>query len=307
MKKIAYLALFVFMNGLSWAQQLPQFSQYMFNQYAFNPAYCGVTPSWEAVTNNRYQWVGITDAPRTFTLSAQGPLKKENMGLGGYIYTDNVGPTRRLGFQTSYAYHVRLNETMQLSFGLSMGFNQWMLDADKITTYDPGDFYFSSGLLKSADMDGKFGMYLYHDDWYFGASVEQMLHNKITFLTTQTSSESYMEDHFYFHGGYTFHLDEDWDLQPTALLKLGLPAPPKFDINLITTYKKSVWVGFGYRTNDACTAMLGYCYKNQLRIGYSFDFTTTDLRNYNSGTHELMMAFVFARTKTGTQNNPSLD
>src|SRR5687768_16442336 len=119
MKKIALIAILVFVKGLSMAQQLPQFSQYMFNQYAFNPAYTGVTDSWEAVTNNRYQWLGITDAPRTFTLSAQGPLKKENMGLGGYVYTDNVGPTRRLGFQTSYAYHIRLNETIQLSFGLS--------------------------------------------------------------------------------------------------------------------------------------------------------------------------------------------
>lgn len=289
------------------AQQLPQFSQYMFNQYAFNPAYSGVNPSWEAITNNRYQWVGITDAPRTFTLSAQGPLKRENMALGGYVYTDNVGPTRRLGFQTSYAYHVRLNDEINLSFGISIGFNQWMLDADKITTYHQGDFYFSNGLLKSTDMDGKFGFYMYHADWYFGASVEQLLHNKLTFSSTQTSSESFMEDHFNVHGGYTFHLSDDWDLDPSALLKIGLPAPLKFDIGLRATYKKSIWFGGGFRTNDAAYALIGYCYKNQLKIGYSFDFTTTDLRNYNSGTHELMLGFVFAKSKTGTDNNPSME
>lgn len=307
MKKLALIAILVFVKGLSMAQQLPQFSQYMFNQYAFNPAYAAVTPSWEATTNNRYQWSGITDAPRTFTLSAQGPLRRENMGLGGYLYTDNVGPTRRLGFQTSYAYHVRLTETINLSFGLSLGFNQWMLDADKVTTYHPGDFYFSNGLLKTTDLDGKFGLYLYHNDWYAGLSVEQMLHNKITFLSTQISSESFMEDHFYIHGGYTFHLDEDWDLDPSMLLKIGLPAPLKLDVNLRATYKKMFWFGAGFRTHDAATAMVGYCYKNQLRIGYSFDFTTTDLRNYSSGTHELMLGFVFAKSKTGIQNNPSME
>jgi len=306
MRKLLFIAL-VFVAGLGKAQQLPQFSQFMFNQYAYNPAYAGVKPSWEAVTNNRYQWSGITDAPRTFTLSAQGPFKKESMAIGGYVYTDNVGPTRRLGFQTSYSYHVRLSETIQLSFGLSLGFNQWILDADKVTTYHPGDFYFSNGLLKSTDFDGSFGLYLYHDNWHFGAAVAQMLHNKISFLSTQTGSESYMEDHFYIHGGYTFRLGEDWEIDPMALLKIGLPAPLKLDVSLRTTYKKTVWVGFGYRTNDAVTAMLGYCYRNTLRIGYSYDFTTTDLKNYSSGTHEIMLGFVFAKSKTGVQSNPSLE
>lgn len=306
MKKVLVIFSLILMLN-SKAQQLPQFTQYMFNQYAFNPAFCGVNPSWEAVTNNRYQWVGITDAPRTFTLSAQGPLKRENMGLGGYLYTDNVGPTRRLGFQTSYAYHVQLDDNLYLSFGLSLGFNQWMLDADKITTYHPGDFYFSNGLLKSSDMDGKFGFYLYHPDWYFGASIEQMLHNKLTFLSTQTSSESFMEDHINIHGGYTFHLNDEWDLDPSCLLKIGLPAPLKFDISTRITYNKMLWAGGGFRTNDAAYAMIGYCFKEQLKIGYSFDFTTTDLRNYSSGTHELMLSFIFAKTKTGNQNASSME
>ena len=290
-----------------YSQQLPQFSQFMFNQYAFNPAYSGVKPSWEAITNNRYQWTGITDAPRTFTLSAQGPFKKENMAIGGYVYTDNVGPTRRLGFQTSYAYHIKLNETIKLSFGLSVGFNQWILDADKITTYHPGDFYFSNGLLKSTDFDGKFGLYLYHADWHFGASVEQMLHNKISFLATQTSSESYLEDHFNVHAGYTFRIGDDWEIDPMALLKIGLPAPLKFDINLRTTYKKTVWLGFGFRSNDAVTGMLGYCYKELLRIGYAYDFTITDLKNYNTGTHEIMLGFIFAKSKSASDTSPSLE
>lgn len=307
MKRKIILSALVLMSLTAGAQQLPQFTQYTFNQYAFNPAYAGTTPTWEAVTNNRYQWIGITDAPRTFTLSAQGPLKYENNALGGYVYTDNVGPTRRLGFQFSYAYQIQLDDNLRLSFGLSMGFNQWMLDADKVTTYHPGDFYFSNGLLKSEDLDGKFGLYLYHTDWYIGASIEQMLHNKMTFLATQTSSESFMEDHFYFHGGYTFHLDEDWNLDPSFLLKIGLPAPLKFDIGLRATYKRTVWLGGGFRTHDAAYALIGYCYKDQLRIGYSFDFTTTDLRNYSSGSHELMMAFVFGHFKRTPTNSASME
>lgn len=296
MKQTIFLLLLL-INGPLFAQQLPQYSQYMFNQYAFNPAYAGVKESWEAVTNNRYQWLGITDAPRTFTLSACGPLKKENLALGGYLYTDIVGPTRRIGFQTSFSYHARLSETIRLSFGLSLGFNEWILDADKITAYHPDDFYFSNGLLKSFNPDGKFGLYLYHDDWYFGASMEQIFHDKLSFMATQIGSESFLEDHYYFLAGYTVHLGEVWDLEPSALLKLGLPAPPKMDLNVRATYKKMIWAGLGIRTRDAMTVMAGFNYKNMLAIGYSFDITTTDLKNYSSGTHEVYLGITFGNTK----------
>ena len=287
----------LFICGFAKAQQLPQFTQYMFNQYAYNPAYSGAQENWEAVTNNRYQWIGITDAPRTFTLSASGPLKKENLSLGGYVYTDVVGPTRRLGFQSSVAYKFRLTETIQLSFGLSLGFNQWILDADKVTAYHADDFYFSNGLLKSFDPDGKFGFYLFHDDWHFGASIEQIFHDKLSFLSTQIGSESYLEDHYYFHGGYNLDLTENWELQPSFLLKLGLPAPAKFDINLRATYKKMLWGGFGVRIKDAVTVMAGFKYHETLSIGYAYDITTTDLKNYSSGSHEVLLGITFGDRK----------
>ncbi len=287
----------LFVCGTVSGQQLPQYTQYMFNQYAFNPAYSSVQDNWEAVTNNRYQWIGITDAPRTFTLSANGPLKKENLSMGGYVYTDVVGPTRRIGFQTSFAYQIRITETINLSFGLSLGFNEWILDADKITAYDPDDFYFSNGLLKSFDPDGKFGLYLYHDDWYFGASIEQIFHDKLSFLATQTGSDSFLEDHYYFLAGYNLQLNEDWELQPSALLKLGPPAPPKLDLTLRATYKKMLWAGFGMRTRDALTTMVGFKYHDMLTIGYAFDITTTDLKNYSSGSHEILLGITFGSGK----------
>lgn len=294
MKKVIVIIALIIGQGV-FAQQLPQYSQYMFNQYAYNPAYAGSQHQWNAVSNNRYQWTGITDAPRTFTLSAEGPLKNEQIAMGGYVYTDIVGPTRRLGFQTSFAYHAKLSETIKLSFGLSLGFNQWILDADKITTVHENDFYFSNGLLKSFDPDGKFGLYLYHKDWYIGASIEQIFHDKLSFLETQTGSESFLEDHYYFHGGYTFHISDNWDIEPTALLKYGPPAPLKLDVNLLATYNEMIWVGIGARTQDAYTAMIGFKYHNTLSIGYAYDITNTDLKNYSSGTHELLLGIRFGK------------
>lgn len=291
-----------------FGQQLPQYSQWMSNKYAFNPAFAGGNNYWEAVSNNRYQWLGITDAPRTFTLSAQGPLKNENMALGGYLYTDVVGPTRRIGAQISYTYHARLSETIRLAFGLGIGFNQWLLDADKITTYHPGDFYFSNGLLRSFNPDAKFGMYLHHADWYLGASIGQLFRNRVEFLSNQSlTSESFMEDHLYFMGGYKFRIGEDWMIAPDVLMKMGWPAPVKFDFNLTGYFREMVWLGAGFRTADAWTLMGGFMYKKMVSIGYSYDITHTSLKTYNTGTHEISLSVIFGGQKKDGDTSPSLE
>lgn len=306
MKKfLSSIILLVALN--TFAQQLPQYTQYMFNQYAFNPAYAGVNKYWEATTLNRYQWIGITDAPRTFTLSAHGPLKNEKIALGGYLYTDVTGPTRRIGFQTSFTYHVKLSENINMSFALSGGFNEWLLDADKITTYHPDDFYFSNGLLKSFDPDAKFGFYIYHPDWYFGASLGQMFHNKVSFLATQIDSQTFMEDHLFFNGGYKFRIGEDWGIEPTMMLKMGLPAPIKFDAGVRGIYKETVWLGFGWRSNDAVNGFIGFQYKEMLNIGYAYDMSITNLKNFNTGTHEVMLSVKFGRSNPSSSNKASME
>src|SRR3954467_14060469 len=97
-----YLTVFLITAAFGFAQQLPQYSQYMLNEMAINPAVAGRDDFAEVRSNNRQQWLGITDAPRTYMLTLQGPIKDKNMGLGMNIYTDIVGPTRRTGISFSY-------------------------------------------------------------------------------------------------------------------------------------------------------------------------------------------------------------
>ena len=109
------------------AQQLPQLSQYNSNDYLYDPAVAGSRPWFEIRSTHRNQWVGIQDAPRTFMLSTTTPIGT-NMGVGGYIFTDNVGPSRRTGMQLSYAYHLRITEDIKLGMGLSFGMLQFLID-----------------------------------------------------------------------------------------------------------------------------------------------------------------------------------
>src|SRR5688500_2133531 len=125
MKKILY---FLVIGLSARAQQLPQYSQYMLNEMAINPAVAGRDDFAEVRSNSRQQWIGITDAPRTYMLTLQRPVTGRNMGLGMNLFTDIVGPTRRTGLSFSYAYHLKLNKELNLSFGLSAGILQCGID-----------------------------------------------------------------------------------------------------------------------------------------------------------------------------------
>jgi type IX secretion system PorP/SprF family membrane protein len=126
------------------AQQLPQYTQYLINDYVINPAIGGTQPFFQAKSNNRYQWTGITDAPRTYVFSLHGPLSNLKMGVGGYVFTDITGPTRRTGARLSYSYLLNLTDDIKMSFGVSGGLLQFAIDGGKITSKEAGDIALSS-------------------------------------------------------------------------------------------------------------------------------------------------------------------
>lgn len=277
------------------AQQLPQLTQYQFNDYVFNPAVAGSRPFLELRSAHRYQWVGIQDAPRTFTLSGASPIG-EKMGVGGYLFTDIVGPTRRTGIQFSYAYHIRLTEDLKLSPALSAGLIQFLIDGSKIQFHDPGDPIMDDQLRGGLDPDAKFAFYLYHPRYWFGATAPQLFHNKLQLLEDSDPTLGRLEGHYYVTGGYRLPLGEDWKLEPSVLVKYVAPVPVKVDLTATVRYRNTMWLGASYRTNDAYTAMIGYWHKETFQFGYSYDIITSGLRNYSTGTHEVMLAITLGRT-----------
>lgn len=300
MRKLIIILTIVFAGNL-FSQQLPQYTQYLFNLYAINPAFGGYKPQWNATFNQRYQWSGVQDAPRTFTFSVEGPLKNMKMGMGALVYADIVGPTRRVGAQVSYAYHFKLSEKIKLSLAISVGFSQWVIDGDKITIKDPNDPLLNSGRISSANFDGKAGLVLYGPNWYFGFSAPQLFQSKLYFWKDQDNSLSKLEDHYFFNGAYAFQLPKEWELEPSAMLKLVIPAPIRLDVFLRAVWKKQLWFGFGYRMKHAWTAMLGYSFKERISIGYSYDYDFNDLKRVSSGTHEVMLRVHFAKYKQETK------
>jgi type IX secretion system PorP/SprF family membrane protein len=295
---IIILGVLCCMRGM--AQQLPQYSQYMLNEMAINPAVAGRDDFAEVRSNSRQQWVGITDAPRTYMLTLQGPVTSKHMGLGMNLFTDIVGPTRRTGLSFSYAYHLKLNKELNLSFGLSAGVLQWGIDGNKITLREEGDTQLLTSYQTTYVPDFGAGIYFYKKKkFYVGLAVPQ-LHQAQIKLYEGAYKNSTLASQFNFNGAYTFELGDDFDLEPSMLLKYEFPAPVKLDVGARCIYKDMIWLGGVYRHNDAFSMLLGYMYQDYLLIGYSYDFTTTNLKRYSSGTHEVMLGLRFSRKQAST-------
>ncbi len=294
MKRPSLFLFAVIAAGVLNAQQLPHFSQYMLNDYAENPAVGGTRPYFEATSINRYQWVGITDAPRTYLMTVSGPLKNEHFGVGGQLFTDITGPTRRTGFYLSYSYHMTITKDIKLSLGVDAGILQFTVDGSQIHLRDPGDNVLSSGLQSVVMPDFGFGAYLYNKDkWYVGFAAPQIMQNKIQFFDYMNSTTSVINRHYMLTAGYKYSINDYFAVQPTTVIRYVDPAPVQFDLGVRCIYKNMVWVGAAYRNLDAWVAMLGYTFRESLTLGYAYDFSTSNIANYNSGSHEVFMAIRF--------------
>lgn len=279
------------------AQQLPQYTQYMLNDMAINPAVAGKNDYADVRSNNRYQWVGITDAPRTYMLTVHAPFKKRNMGLGAQVYTDIVGPTRRVGLSLAYAYHIKIAEKTKISLGISAGIQQWGIDGHKLVLHDDGDNNLLIQYQTKTVPDFGAGVLVHNDKWYIGFSAPQLYQSPIK-LYKGGDNKGTLVTHFLVNGAYKFDLGDDFKIEPSFLVKYANPAPMKIDAGLRVIYQEQIWLGGGYRHNDAFTALVGFMYKNYLMIGYSYDFTTTGLRKYANATHEVMLGLRFSRQQS---------
>lgn len=285
------------MEGLS--QQLPLFSQYMVNDYYLNPAKAGNAPYLDVISATRLQWSGITDAPRTYVLSANGPIKPKNMGVGGGLFTDVVGPTRRIGINGSYSYHIKIQEEIKIALSVSGGILQFGVDGSKLTLENPNDYVFVNGYQSKIVPDLGASFYLYGlpkqngtGNWWVGGYVPQLFNAKLKLFETPTPT-GVLVTHFYGMGGCRLFLTDEFTAEPSVLLKFVSPVPIQVDGGIRVFYKNKFWIGGTYRTKDAMSVLVGYIHKDNLIIGYSYDITTTNLKNYSGSTHELMIGFRF--------------
>ncbi|MBL7962722.1 MAG: type IX secretion system membrane protein PorP/SprF [Flavobacteriales bacterium] len=290
-RTIPFLGAAVLLAGVSLrtvAQQDPLFSQYMFNTLAFNPAYAGQADVLSFVGTLREQWVGLDGAPSTQCLAVNSPLRKQSLALGGLFLHDRIGPSRQTAFYADFAYRIRTGENSRLAFGLSGGAMLYQADLSSLPTVeqDPAN----------ANIKGEwapnfgFGMYWWSKRHYLGISAPKLLTNELN-ATTGTIVSYGEARHYFLMGGMVFDLGRDVKFKPSFLLRAVEGAPFSADINANFLLREKLWFGGMYRLGNSFGIMFQYLITDQLRFGYAFDLTTTSMRAYNNGTHELMIGY----------------
>ncbi|MDB4264832.1 type IX secretion system membrane protein PorP/SprF [bacterium] len=298
------------------AQQLAQVSQYFSTGLLYNPAVAGSREGIPIYSLIRRQWVHIEEAPVTQTIAGHGHVG-QNMGLGGVLFNDATGPSRLTGFSFSTARHFNLSPTqkgtrsqednsVRLSLGLSAQLFQYQIDLDKVTfdiENDPVKDKVQDGLLTP---DMSFGALLYTKDYFIGLSAPNLFQTKLDLYDIAELNENQLKRQYLIMGQYKKMLDDNSGIIPSFLGKYLPGAPLQFDATIRYQYSfekqgrqrrekeardKNIWAGVSYRTGDAVVLMVGL---NQefFNIGYSYDITTSNVRRYSSGTHELFIGML---------------
>jgi type IX secretion system PorP/SprF family membrane protein len=279
------------------AQQHPMYSQYMFNMLNINPAYAGSRGVVTATALYRNQWQGIDGAPVTTSVGFDMPIREKKVGVGVQLYDDQLGIERTTGLNASYAFRIQMTESGTLSLGLQAGILNYRANYTQARTFQPNDPAFSqniSGILPSAAA----GIYYNSDRFYIGLSTPALLKTKISYdNVASVESVTGRDLHLFLATGFVVNLNQDLALKPSMLVKAVSGAPVECDFNGNLWIQNTVALGFSYRTGDSYVGMAELQLNRQLRVGYAYDKTFSNLSSYNNGTHELMLRMEFGNSK----------
>jgi len=244
---------------------------------------------------HRTQWVGLEGAPTTNAFSINTPINDSNLGLGISFLNDKIGPTNNNTITADLSYTIQTSETYKLSFGIKASGNIFNLDVNKLNPQDADDPNLQNYNSKFSPNFGA-GIYLHSDKLYFGVSVPNFLQDNKYNDNSVTVFKEKMT--FYTIGGYVFDLSPDVKFKPAFLTKVVTGAPLQVDLSGNFLLFDKFMLGAAYRWDAAISGMAGFQVTDGLFIGYGYDRETTNLRNYNSGSHEIFIRFeLFNRVK----------
>lgn len=285
------------------AQQDAQYTQYMYNTISVNPAYAGSRGVFSALGLYRTQWVGLDGAPTTQTVSLNTPLDDEGkLGLGVSFVNDEIGPSEEQYFFVDFSYTIDTSDDAKLSFGLKAGGNLLNVDFTKLGIFEPGDPRFEQNIDQRFSPNIGVGLYWHSDDWYVGLSVPNLLETEHFDKSSSDTSETFLAReriNYYLIGGYVFDLSSNLKLKPAILTKYVEGAPLQIDVSANFLINEKFTVGAAYRWSAALSAMAGFQISDNLQIGYAYDFETTKLRRFNSGSHEIFLRFELFNNVSG--------
>jgi type IX secretion system PorP/SprF family membrane protein len=331
MQKYILIIIFTSFSLIGFAQSKPQYSQYMMNSYLINPAISGIEDYIDIKTGYRNQWTDFPGAPVTYYVSANMPIGKPDRtstgatpnisktirrplslstefrgaprvpghhGVGIAFVSDHIGANVQNSLTASYAYHIPVSGTMKVSLGASGGVTQYSLDFSKIQVKDnPDQAILGGGQLNAIQPYLNVGAWLYSRHFFLGVSANQLIFDNFNYASKDVAAGTYSwlgttYPHYFLTAGYRYDVNEEWAIIPSTMIKRVSQAPISYDINLKAIHKDRFWFGGSYRHKDAVVGLLGVNISSFINLGYSYDFTLSDINERSKGSHEVVVGIM---------------
>lgn len=282
------------------AQQDAQYTQFMYNTVAINPAYAGNRGMFSAIALHRSQWAGLDGAPVTQSISVHSPIGLNNVGLGFSVVNDQIGPASETYANIDFSYMLDVGVDSRLSFGLKAGGHVLNVDLQSLQLPNQNDPRFQQNVENRFSPNIGAGVYFHTSRFYIGASAPNLLTSEHFQASNDLTGASFIAAeriHYYLTSGYVFDITDNIKLKPATMIKAVSGAPLQADVNLSMLYAEKLTLGASYRWSAALSGLIGYQVSDQVMIGIAYDRETTALgnTNFNSGSYEAFLRFELLR------------
>ncbi len=323
MRKVVYIS-FIFVSSINaiFAQQKPQYTQYILNNYVLNPAISGIENYIDFKGAYRKQWSGLENAPKTTYFTIHAPIGKKDdrsnatsfdmiggnplgrsylenyaaadphHGVGLTFLDDKTGPITNTSVNLTYAYHLGISSKINMAVGVGLGANRTSLNTTDLKLETPNDPAIASGFINRINPDVNAGIWVYSGSYFAGASIQQVLQQTVSFSNNSNYTQGKTVPHMFATAGYRFWATDDITIIPSIMLKNVKPAPLGIDFNTKIAFRDKIWIGATYRKDDSFSGMMGFSFGSLINVSYAYDLTTSALGNVSNGTHEIVLGLL---------------
>jgi type IX secretion system PorP/SprF family membrane protein len=290
------VVLLVMFTGVVIAQQDAQFTQYMYNNMYYNPAFAGKDGGYRFSALHRSQWAGYTTssgqggAPITQLVTAQGRLDQKNIGYGLTIVNDQIGPTKNLAINFQGSFHKKIKRSI-ISIGGYAGFHSSTLDYGELIVVNPEPNLPISGKEGQIALDFGVGALFDRGNYYVGLSSKHL--NQPTFDFGDASYANQLENHSYLLVGYRVRPIGQLRIEPSFLIKTVSLNNFSYDVSVMATHQNKINGGIAFRGEESVSLILGYSIlrDNSLKLGYAFDLVISGVEAKSPTSHEFMLRY----------------
>ncbi|MFK8038900.1 MAG: PorP/SprF family type IX secretion system membrane protein [Crocinitomicaceae bacterium] len=294
-------------SSFGFAQQEQLFQHNYINPFVYNPGYAGINNLSEIAAFRNQKWAEFDGGIISNLITFHSRINQSNSSIGIQLNTDNLGLSNRTKAHVSYAYRLQISEDLIIQPGFSFGIIDQRINYSAIKGDLNDPILTQAFLANKTGIDANFGIFLKYKDFNFGASMPQLIGNKLA-LNENESVKYQLGRQYILNSSYTFNFknSENFFIKPDLLLIHTPNLPFHYSATLLTGLKNIGWIGATYKSDYAIGANIGISIFNHLKLGFAYDIPLADMATItNRNNFEIALLYTFGNQKSAPKESKS--